>query len=61
MLPTCPEGHLTNAKTKTEAVNRALDEFIKRKRLEKLIRLRGKIHLSDNWGELRELEKNEII
>jgi hypothetical protein len=51
--------NLTNSKTKTEAVNRALQEFIHRKRLEALINLRGKISLKENWRKLREMEKDE--
>ncbi|GAH77632.1 unnamed protein product [marine sediment metagenome] len=50
---------LTEAKTKTEAVNRALQEFIHRKRREALINLRGKISLKENWRKLREMEKDE--
>jgi len=38
----------------TEAVDRALQEFIHRKRLEALINLRGKISLKENWRKLRE-------
>ncbi|MCK4522971.1 type II toxin-antitoxin system VapB family antitoxin, partial [Candidatus Aerophobetes bacterium] len=51
--------NLTDSKTKTEAVNRALQEFIHRKRLEALINLRGKISLKENWRKLREMEKDE--
>ena len=50
---------ITNSKTKSGAINQALNEFIRRKRLERLINLRGKIHLKNNWKELREMEKNE--
>ena len=50
---------LTEAKTKTEAVNQALQEFVRRKRLEALINLRGKISLKENWRKLREMEKDE--
>jgi hypothetical protein len=51
--------NLTDSKTKTEAVNRALQEFIHRKRLEALINLRGKISVKENWRKLREMEKDE--
>lgn len=50
---------LTKSKTKTEAVNRALHNFVHRKKLEALINLRGKISLKENWKELREMEKDE--
>jgi len=49
---------LTGARTKTEAVNRALAEYIRLKRKEELIGLSGKIRLKENWRKLRELEKH---
>ncbi len=50
---------LTDSKTKTEAVNRALQNFVRRKKLEALINLRGKISLKENWKKLREMERDE--
>ncbi|MDI6751783.1 MAG: type II toxin-antitoxin system VapB family antitoxin [bacterium] len=50
---------LTHAKTKTEAISKALQEFIKRKGKEKLLSLKGKMNLINDWKELREEELNE--
>ena len=48
---------LTGASTKTEAVNRALAEYVRLKRKEQLIELSGKIRIEENWQELREMDK----
>lgn len=50
---------ITKAHTKTEAVNKALHEYIRMKRKQKLLDLAGKIHIEENWKALRELEKLE--
>jgi hypothetical protein len=47
---------VTGAKTKTEAIHLAVAEFIRRKKLEGLKALSGKIQIADNWQELEELE-----
>ncbi len=50
---------ITGARTKTEAVNRALREYVRLKRKEELVNLSGKIHIEENWKEIREAEKSE--
>jgi len=45
----------------TEAVNRALQEFIHRKKLEALTNLRGKISLKEEWRKLREMKKDGFL
>jgi len=50
---------LTAAKTKTEAVRLALLEFIRLKRKEELLSLRGQLDIEDNWEHLRSLEIRE--
>ena len=50
---------VTSAKTKTEAVRTALKEFLRMKRKEKLLAMRGQLDLSDNWLELRQREVAE--
>ena len=50
---------LTRAETKTEAIHLAISEFIRRKKLEGLKALSGKIRIADNWQELEELELKE--
>lgn len=48
----------TKAKTKTEAIHLAISEFVRRKKLEGLKALSGKIHLDLDWRELEEQELN---
>jgi Arc/MetJ family transcription regulator len=43
----------TGARTKTQAVHEALKDFVRRKKIEKLIRLQGKVKFSSNWRNLR--------
>jgi len=53
---TLPElMEITGAKSKSEAVRQALEEFIRIKRTEELLSLRGRFDIEDNWRELREL------
>lgn len=47
---------ITGARTRSEAVRRALAEFIRIKRTEELLSLRGRFDVEDNWGELRSLD-----
>ncbi len=47
---------ITRAKTKTEAVRTALTEYLRMKRKEKVLTMRGKLDIKDNWQELRQRE-----
>ena len=47
---------LTKAKTKTEAVRTALTEYLRMKRKEKVLAMRGKLEIKDSWQELRQRE-----
>ena len=49
----------THAKTKTEAVKTAITEYLRIKRKEKILSMRGKINITDNWKQLRQLEVTE--
>lgn len=49
----------TGEKDKGKAVNAALAEFIRRKKLDKLLALRGKIDIEDKWEEWEEAEMAE--
>jgi Arc/MetJ family transcription regulator len=54
---TLPElMEITGARTRSEAVRRALREFIRAKRTEELLALRGRFDIEDNWRELRRLD-----
>ena len=56
------EGHLeelvklTGEKSKSKALNKALEEYIRRKRIQELRAALGTIDLVDNWYELRHME-----
>jgi Arc/MetJ family transcription regulator len=50
---------LTAAKTKTEAVRTALTEYLRMKRKEKLLALRGKVGIDPDWQSLRQAELEE--
>lgn len=50
---------LTGEKSRSKAVNRALEEYLLRKAIEGLRSLAGKIDMVDNWRELEELEVAE--
>lgn len=47
---------VTRAKTKTKAIHIAISEFLRRKRIEGLLALEGKLHLDLDWRELEERE-----
>ena len=49
----------TGAKNMSQAVNEVLESFIREKRKQKLVGLKGKLHLVENWQQLRELETDE--
>jgi hypothetical protein len=46
----------TKAKTKTQAITWAIEDYLQKKRLEKLIALQGKLDLEDNWREMEALD-----
>ena len=48
---------VTSAKTKTDAIHQAASELIRRKKMDALKSLSGKIHLDLEW---RKLEQTEI-
>ena len=51
---------LTGAKNKSHAVNEVLEAYVREKQMQKLLDLRGRLHLEDNWARLREMELDEI-
>lgn len=50
---------LTGSRKKSEAINRAIDYFIENQAKQKLLDLRGKLNLHNNWRQIREQEINE--
>ena len=53
-------SHLMGERNKGRAVNRALEEYVRRKRIEELIAMAGKIEVIDNWREMEDLELKEM-
>jgi Arc/MetJ family transcription regulator len=51
---------LTGAKNKSHAVTEVLEAYVREKQMQKLLELRGTLHLEDNWKRLREMELDEI-
>jgi Arc/MetJ family transcription regulator len=43
----------TGASTKTEAVRQALQDYVRRRKIEKLIALKGKVSFDLDWKTLR--------
>jgi Arc/MetJ family transcription regulator len=52
---------ISGAKTKKEAVERALEELVRRKKAEKLIELEGKIDLSFTLSEFLKRRKKDVL
>ncbi|MFC1896344.1 type II toxin-antitoxin system VapB family antitoxin [Thermodesulfobacteriota bacterium] len=50
---------VTGKRKKSEAVNLAIDDFLHRCAVRRLLDLRGKMNLEDNWKQIRELELDE--
>jgi Arc/MetJ family transcription regulator len=51
---------LSGAKSKKEAVEKALDEFIKKRKAKKLLELEGKVELSFSLEELLDRRKKDV-
>jgi len=51
---------VTGEKDRGKAVNTALAEFLRRRRLEELRSLRGNIEIEDNLDELEQLELDKM-
>ena len=50
---------MTGEKSKSKAVNRAMKDYIRRRSIDELRAMAGKIDMIDNWQELEELELEE--
>lgn len=51
---------LTAARRKTEAVRRAVTDYVRLGRKERLLAIRGTLEVSGHWHELRDLERAEV-
>ena len=52
---------VTGEKSKTKAICIAIEDFIKKRELEKLLSLKGKLNIKDRTKELEELELKEVM
>lgn len=50
----------TGAKNKTQAITLAIEDYLKKRRLEKLLSLQGKLDVEDNWKEMEVYEMEEL-
>ncbi len=50
---------LTGERKKSKAVNEALKDYVRRKKLEKLVQLFGKVDIEEDWRKLRDGELGE--
>ena len=50
---------LTRAKSKTEAIRTALTEYLRMKRKEKILAMRGRLDINPDWEKLRQEETGE--
>ena len=49
---------ITGERSKSKAVSRALEDYVRQERIKGLLALRGKLDLDlDNWYELRHMER----
>ncbi len=49
----------TGEKNRSEAIRVALSSYLQQQRKNKILALRGKVDIDDNWQKLRELEIEE--
>jgi len=50
---------LSDVKSKSNAVNEAIAEYVRRRKLQRLKSLSGQVELDQNWTALRQMELNE--
>jgi Arc/MetJ family transcription regulator len=51
---------LTGERNRGKAVNKAMDEFVRHAKIERLIALAGNIDIEDNWEEMEKLELDKM-
>jgi len=51
--------NLTGKKNRSEAIRIALASYLKQQQKNKILAMRGKVNVMDNWRKLRNLEKVE--
>jgi hypothetical protein len=51
---------ITHGDSKTQAVTEAVKDYVRRKQLEQLKALQGKLHLKNTWRQLERLELRDM-
>ncbi|MBT4289686.1 MAG: type II toxin-antitoxin system VapB family antitoxin [Deltaproteobacteria bacterium] len=49
----------TEMKNKSQAVNKVLEEYVRKKKKQALLKMKGTLHLEDNWKQIRKMEVDE--
>ncbi|MCG8334425.1 MAG: type II toxin-antitoxin system VapB family antitoxin [Proteobacteria bacterium] len=49
----------TGIKNKSKAVNMVLETFVRERKRQNILKMKGKLNLDDNWKQLREMELDE--
>ncbi len=49
----------TGIKNKSKAVNIVLETYVREKKRQNILKMKGKMNLDDNWKQLREMELDE--
>ena len=50
---------ITGEKSKSKAVNKALEDYVQKIKIQELKALSGKVKIVDSWKKWREMELNE--
>ncbi len=50
---------ITGIKNKSKAVNKILERYVREEKRKKILKMKGKLNLDDNWKQIREMELNE--
>ena len=50
----------THTRVKSHAVEKAIEEFLERRRIERILSLRGKIKFAMDWREMEEQERKAM-
>jgi Arc/MetJ family transcription regulator len=50
---------ITGMKNKSQAVNKVLKLYVSEMKKQDILKMRGTLHLENNWNQLREMELDE--
>ena len=49
----------TGTSNKSKAVNMVLESYIREKKKQNILKMKGNLHLEDNWKQTRDMELDE--